>query len=209
MKKDIKHVAVAGNIGAGKTTLTTELSRNFGWVAQYESADDNPYLDDFYNDMQRWSFNLQVYFLNHRFNQIVEIHNGEHVTVQDRTIYEDAQIFAPNLYEMGLMTERDFDNYRNLFELMTSFIRPPDLMIYLRANIQTLVAHIEERGRKFEGSISIDYLKKLNQRYEEWIKTYDQGELLIIDVNIIDFKKKPSDLGLVLENVSAKIHGLF
>lgn len=209
MKKDIKHVAIAGNIGAGKTTLTTELSKNFGWVAQYESADDNPYLDDFYNDMKRWSFNLQVYFLNHRFNQIVEIHNGGHVTVQDRTIYEDAQIFAPNLYEMGLMTERDFTNYKDLFELMTTFIKPPDLMIYLRANIQTLVAHIEERGRKFEGSISIDYLKKLNQRYEEWIKTYKQGELLIIDVNTIDFKNKPSDLGLVLENVSAKIHGLF
>src|SRR5690606_5013324 len=193
-------------IGAGKTTLTTELSKNFGWTAQYESADDNPYLDDFYNDMKRWSFNLQVFFLNHRFNQIVEIHRGDQVVVQDRTIYEDAQIFAPNLYDMGLMAERDYENYKALFDLMTGFIQPPDLMIYLRANIQTLVAHIEERGRKFEGSISIDYLKKLNQRYEEWIKSYNQGELLIIDVNTIDFKSKPSDLGLVLENVSAKIH---
>ena len=209
MKKDIKHIAIAGNIGAGKTTLTSELSKNFGWTAQYESADDNPYLDDFYNDMKRWSFNLQVFFLNHRFNQIVDIHRGDQVVVQDRTIYEDAQIFAPNLYDMGLMAERDYENYRALFDLMTGFIQPPDLMIYLRANIQTLVAHIEERGRKFEGSISIDYLKKLNQRYEEWIKSYNQGELLIIDVNTIDFKSKPSDLGLVLENVSAKIHGLF
>lgn len=209
MNKNIKHIAIAGNIGAGKTTLTTELAKKFGWEPHYESADDNPYLNDFYNDMQRWSFNLQVYFLNHRFNQVVNIHKGTETVIQDRSIYEDAHIFAPNLYEMGLMNERDFVNYKELFHLMTSFISPPDLLIYLKADIKTLVAHIEERGRSYEGSISIDYLKKLNQRYEDWIKNYNEGELLIIDVNPLDFKKKPEDLGLIIENVTSKIHGLF
>ncbi len=205
----IKHIAIAGNIGAGKTTLAHQLSEQLGWIPHFESTDDNPYLSDFYHDMKRWSFNLQIYFLNSRFNQIIEIQKGQHPIVQDRTIYEDAYIFAPNLYEMGLMTERDFNNYQTLFSLMSSFIKPPDILIYLRANIQTLVAHIEERGRSYEGTISIDYLKKLNQRYEEWIQGYQHGELLIIDVNTLDFKKNKEDLGLILEKVSSKIHGLF
>jgi deoxyadenosine/deoxycytidine kinase len=205
----IKHIAIAGNIGAGKTTLAQQLSEQLGWIPHYESTEDNPYLSDFYHDMKRWSFNLQIYFLNSRFNQIIEIQNGTVPIVQDRTIYEDAYIFAPNLYEMGLMTERDFKNYQSLFGLMSSFIKPPDILIYLRANIQTLVAHIEERGRSYEGTISIDYLKKLNQRYENWIEDYKHGELLIIDVNTLDFKKNKEDLGLVLEQVSSKIHGLF
>lgn len=209
MNKNVKHIAIAGNIGAGKTTLTTELAKKFGWTPHFESADDNPYLNDFYNDMQRWSFNLQVYFLNHRFNQVVSIHKGEETVIQDRSIYEDAYIFAPNLYEMGLMNERDFHNYKELFHLMTSFISPPDLLIYLKADIKTLVSHIEERGRTYEGSISIDYLKKLNQRYDDWIKGYREGELLIIDVNPLDFKNNPEDLGLIIENVTSKIHGLF
>ena len=205
----IKHVAIAGNIGAGKTTLCTQLAKHFGWDVHYESTDNNPYLGDFYNDMKRWSFNLQIYFLNNRYRQILEILNGDKTVIQDRTIYEDANIFAPNLHDMGLMTSRDFENYSDLFELMTSQIKAPDLLIYLKANISTLVSHIESRGRDYEGSMSLDYLKSLNQRYDDWIVTYNKGPLLIIDVNDVDFKNNPEDLGKVVNMVSGEIHGLF
>ena len=203
------HLAIAGNIGSGKTTLTRLLAKQMKWKPYYESVDDNPYLDSFYDDMKRWSFNLQVYFLNSRFRQVVEIRKSDKTIIQDRTIYEDAYIFAPNLHEMNLMTTRDFNNYISLFELMSSFIEAPDLLIYLRANVSTLVSQIAQRGRDYEESIRIDYLKKLNERYDQWISSYDQGKLLIIDVDDIDFTNNPEDLGMIIEKISAEIHGLF
>lgn len=207
--KNVKYVAIAGNIGAGKTTLCEQLGKQFNWEVHYESTDDNPYLGDFYNDMQRWSFNLQVYFLNNRYRQVLDIINGETTVIQDRTIYEDAYIFAPNLHDMGLMATRDFNNYFNLFKLMTSQIQPPDLLIYLRASIPTLVAHIHSRGRDYEGSMSLDYLKRLNERYENWIKDYKDGPLLIINADDVDFKTNPEDVGKVVNMVQGELHGLF
>jgi len=203
------HIAVAGNIGSGKTTLTGLLAKHYGWQAQYEDVDDNPYLNDFYEDMQRWSFNLQIYFLNSRFSQIVKIRQSGKSTIQDRTIYEDAFIFAPNLHSMGLMTTRDFENYFALFNLMNSLIEPPDLMIYLRASIPTLVNQIQNRGRKYEDNIRLDYLKHLNERYEAWIETYNLGKLLIIDADDYDFPSKPEDLSKVIDKIDANLHGLF
>ncbi|MFT5167042.1 MAG: deoxyadenosine/deoxycytidine kinase [Saprospiraceae bacterium] len=208
-KAEIKHIAIAGNIGAGKTTLCEQLGKHFNWEVHYESTDNNPYLSDFYTDMQRWSFNLQVYFLNNRYRQILHIQNGEKAVIQDRTIYEDAYIFAPNLHDMGLMTTRDFGNYSDLFELMMSQVNPPDLLIYLRASISTLVSHIQARGRDYEGSMSLDYLKRLNERYEDWIKDYTKGNLLIINVDDVDFKNNPEDLGKIVNQVRAELHGLF
>jgi len=208
-KKNIKYLAISGNIGAGKTTLTSMLAKDFGWKAQFESADTNPYLSDFYDDMKRWSFNLQIYFLNHRFQQIQKILQGEHTVIQDRTIYEDAYIFAPNLHAMGLMGERDFKTYFTLFESMSEQIKAPDLLIYLKADIPTLVSHIQDRGRDYEGSMSLDYLKKLNLRYEDWIKDYDAGRLLVVDVNNFDFKNKKEDYGRIIEMINAELHGLF
>ncbi len=205
----IKHVAIAGNIGAGKTTLCTQLGKHFGWQIHYESTDNNPYLSDFYNDMKRWSFNLQIYFLNNRYRQIINILNGESTVIQDRTIYEDAYIFAPNLHDMGLMSSRDFHNYQDLFKLMMSQVKSPDLMIYLKADISTLVSHIQSRGRDYEGSMSLDYLKRLNERYESWINDYKEGNLLIINANEVDFKNNPEDLGKVVNMVQAELHGLF
>ncbi|HNY06543.1 MAG TPA: deoxynucleoside kinase, partial [Bacteroidales bacterium] len=196
------HIAIAGNIGSGKTTLTGLLSKHFGWEAHYEDVDTNPYLSSFYEDMQRWSFNLQIYFLNSRFRQIVEIRKSGKTVIQDRTIYEDAHIFAPNLHDMGLMTSRDFQNYRSLFELMSSFIQPPDLLIYLRASVPTLVRQIQKRGRDYENSIRLDYLKSLNDRYEEWISSYNNGKLLIVDVDNINFSENPEDLGNIIEKVT-------
>ncbi len=206
---EIKHVAIAGNIGAGKTTLCTRLGKHFGWEVHYENTEDNPYLSDFYTDMKRWSFNLQIFFLNNRYRQILDILNGNKTVIQDRTIYEDAYIFAPNLHDMGLMSSRDYDNYIDLFETMTSQIQPPDLLIYLRASISTLVSHIQTRGRDYEGNMSLDYLKRLNQRYENWITGYSSGRLLIIDSDQIDFEEKPEDLGTVINKVQAELHGLF
>ena len=205
----IKHVAIAGNIGAGKTTLSTKLGKHFGWLVHQESTENNPYLSDFYNDMQRWAFNLQIYFLNSRYQQVLQILAGDHTVVQDRTIYEDAYIFAPNLHDMGLMSTRDFNNYFDLFRTMSSQIQPPDLLIYLRAGIPTLVSHIQMRGRDYEGSMSLDYLKRLNERYENWIAKYDEGRLLIINSDEIDFESNPEDLGRVLNMVSGELHGLF
>lgn len=203
------HVAVAGNIGAGKTTLTKLLAKHYKWEAQLEDVVDNPYLDDFYNQMERWSFNLQVYFLNSRFRQVELIRKSGKDIIQDRTIYEDAHIFAPNLHAMGLMTNRDFENYRSLFDLMESFVEAPDLLIYLRSSIPNLVNQIHKRGRDYENTISIDYLSRLNERYEAWIHGYNKGKLLIIDVDNIDFVINPEDLGLVINKIDAEIHGLF
>ncbi|MEM5565921.1 deoxynucleoside kinase [Psychroserpens sp. AS72] len=203
------HVAVAGNIGAGKTTLTKLLAKHYKWEPQLEDVVDNPYLDDFYNQMERWSFNLQVYFLNSRFRQVSQIRESGKDIIQDRTIYEDAHIFAPNLHAMGLMTNRDFENYRSLFDLMESFVEGPDLLIYLRSSIQNLVAQIHKRGRDYENTISIDYLSRLNERYEAWITKYDKGNLLIIDVDDLDFVANPEDLGGIINKIDAQINGLF
>ncbi|MFA5972327.1 MAG: deoxynucleoside kinase [Lentimicrobiaceae bacterium] len=203
------HIAIAGNIGSGKTTLTGLLAKNYGWQPHYEDVDTNPYLPSFYEDMQRWSFNLQIYFLNSRFRQIVNIRKSGKNVIQDRTIYEDAHIFAPNLHAMNLMTTRDFDNYQSLFELMSSFIQPPDLLVYLRADVPTLVRNIQKRGRDYEASIRLDYLKSLNERYENWINGYTEGKLLIFDVDNINFQENAEDLGKIIEGVQANLHGLF
>ena len=203
------HIAVAGNIGSGKTTLTTLLAKHYRYTPHFESVDDNPYLNDFYKDMQRWSFNLQVYFLNSRFRQLIDLKEKGKPIIQDRTIYEDANIFAPNLNAMGLLTKRDFDNYLLLFGLMESFVNPPDLLIYLRASVPTLVSQIQERGRDYEEAIRLDYLSRLNERYEAWISTYDKGELLIIDVDDNNFHQSKEDLGKIIESIDGKLHGLF
>ncbi len=203
------HIAVAGNIGSGKTTLTRLLSKHYNWEAKYEEVDHNPYLSDFYNDMPRWSFNLQVFFLNQRFKGIVDIQRSQMNVIQDRTIYEDAMIFAPNLHTMGLMSSRDFENYRSLFELMISLVKPPDLLIYLKSSIPNLVSQIHKRGREFESGIRIDYLSGLNDRYEEWINSYSDSKLLIVDVDENKFEDKIEDLRIVIDKIDAQLHGLF
>ncbi len=203
------HIAVAGNIGAGKTTLTKLLAKHYKWEAHFEDVVDNPYLDDFYNQMERWSFNLQIYFLNHRYRQILKIRESGKNVIQDRTIYEDAYIFAPNLHAMGLMTNRDFKNYSSLFELMESLVQPPDLMIYLRSSIPNLVSQIHKRGREYENTISIDYLSRLNERYEAWVHSYEKGNLLVIDVDNLDIVDNPEDLGFIINKIDAVINGLF
>ena len=203
------HVAIAGNIGAGKTTLTKLLAKHYKWEPHYESVEGNPYLDDFYSEMERWSFNLQVYFLNSRFRQILEIRESGKNIIQDRTIYEDARIFAPNLHAMGLMPNRDYTNYESLFELMEGFVEGPDLLIYLRSSIPNLVSQIHKRGRDYENSISIDYLSRLNERYEAWIHGYNKGNLLVIDVDNMDFVANPEDLGTIINKIDAEINGLF
>jgi deoxyadenosine/deoxycytidine kinase len=208
-KKELKHVAVAGNIGSGKTTLTELLAKHYNWEPRFEDVENNPYLNDFYTDMPRWSFNLQVYFLNNRLQQLVEIQSGDRVVVQDRTIYEDAHIFAPNLHEMGLMSTRDFENYISLFRTIRKQITPPNLLIYLKASLGTLVGQIEKRGRAYEDNIRLDYLKQLNQYYENWIENYKEGPLLVITVDDLNFAEKPEDLGKVIEKVNAELFGLF
>lgn len=203
------HIAIAGNIGSGKTTLAGLLSKHYGWEPHYEDVDDNPYLNDFYEDMQRWSFNLQVYFLNSRFKQVLEIKKSDKTVVQDRTIYEDAYIFAPNLHAMGLMTTRDFENYFTLFNLMSSLVEPPDLLLYLRASVPTLVNQIQKRGREYESSIRIDYLKRLNERYEAWIESYKPGKVLIIEADSYDFPDNRDHLRQIIDKINAELHGLF
>lgn len=203
------HIAVAGNIGAGKTTLSELLAKHYKWIPHYEDVDENPYLNDFYNDMQRWSFNLQIYFLNSRFKQIIDIRKSGKTIIQDRTIYEDAEIFAPNLHSMGLMSTRDFNNYKSLFDLMISLVQPPDLLIYLRASVPTLVNQIQKRGRDYENSIRIDYLKQLNDRYDKWINHYKMGKVLTINVDDLDFTINPEDLSFIIDKIDAQIHGLF
>ena len=203
------HIAVTGNIGAGKTTLTTMLAKHYGWSAQYEDVDHNPYLDDFYQDMSKWSFALQMYFLGSRFRQVKEIRESGKNIIQDRTIYEDAHIFAENLNEMNLLSDRDYSNYTSLFNLMKSFVSAPDLLIYLKADISTLTKQIAKRGREYEAGISIDYLMRLNKKYEAWINSYKEGKLLIIDVNDLYFVEREEDFGYILERIDAELNGLF
>ena len=202
------HIAIAGNIGSGKTTLTRLLSKHFGWKPHFEEVDNNPYLESFYEDMKRWSFNLQIYFLNSRFRQVMDIRRSGDDIIQDRTIYEDAYIFAANLYDMGLMETRDYENYQALFELMSSFLQAPDLLIYLRASVPTLVRQIQKRNRDYEQSIRLDYLKALNKRYENWISSYNKGKLLIIESDDIDLEK-PEDLSTVIDQINGSLNGLF
>jgi deoxyadenosine/deoxycytidine kinase len=203
------HIAIAGNIGSGKTTLTSQLAKHYHWDPHFEDVDDNPYLHDFYDEMQRWAFNLQIYFLNNRFNQILKIRQSGKTVIQDRTIYEDAYIFAPNLHSMGLMSTRDYDTYFSLFELTSSLIQPPDLIIYLRATVPTLVNQIQKRGRKYENAIRLDYLRRLNERYEAWVSTYKLGKILIVDVDSTNFSENPEDLRNVINKIDADLHGLF
>lgn len=203
------HIAIVGNIGAGKTTLTRLLSKQMGYEPQFEAVEHNPYLEDFYNDMKRWSFNLQIFFLNSRFRHMLELQQEKKNIIQDRTIYEDAYIFAENLHDMGLMTARDFENYSNIFESVLKFIQPPDLLIYLRASVPTLVDNIQLRGRDYEAGIRLDYLSKLNDKYEKWISSYDGGKLLVLDKDKLDFENSTDDLSFVLESVNREINGLF
>lgn len=203
------HIAIVGNIGAGKTTLTRLLSKQMGYEPQFEAVEHNPYLEDFYNDMKRWSFNLQIFFLNSRFRHMLELQQEKKNIIQDRTIYEDAYIFAENLHDMGLMTARDFENYSNIFESVLKFIQPPDLLIYLKASVPTLVDNIQLRGRDYEAGIRLDYLSKLNDKYEKWISSYDGGKLLILDKDKLDFENNTDDLAFVLESVNREINGLF
>ena len=207
--KKPKHVAIAGNIGVGKTTLTELLSKHYRWIPQFEDVDHNPYLMDFYDDMPRWSFNLQIYFLHGRLNQILEIQKGTETIIQDRTIYEDANIFAPNLHEMGLMSKRDFDNYYGFFNTIKSMVQPPDLLIYLKAAVPTLVSQIQKRGREYEENIRLDYLKRLNDYYNKWIDNYTEGPLLVIDCDKIKFGESEEDLGHIISKVDSTLYGLF
>jgi deoxyadenosine/deoxycytidine kinase len=203
------HIAVVGNIGAGKTTLTELLAKNYGWEPLYEAVDNNPYLEDFYSDMKRWSFNLQIYFLNSRYRQIIEIQKSGRNIIQDRTIYEDAYIFAENLHDMGLMTSRDYDNYESIFSNITEYIKPPDLLVYLKASVPTLVNNIQRRGREYEIGIRIDYLSKLNEKYDKWINNYKLGKLLILDKDNLDFANNTEDLSSIIQSVEREINGLF
>ncbi len=203
------HIAIVGNIGAGKTTLTELLAKHLGFEPQYEAVDHNPYLEDFYGDMKRWSFNLQIYFLNSRFQQILDLQKQQRNIVQDRTIYEDAYIFAENLHDMGLMTSRDYENYRSIFDNITAFIQPPDLLIYLRASVPTLVNNIQRRGREYEAGIRLDYLSKLNDKYKKWIDGYKEGKLLVLDKDNLDFANNPEDLGFIIQSIERELHGLF
>ncbi|MES2107496.1 MAG: deoxynucleoside kinase [Bacteroidota bacterium] len=203
------HIAIVGNIGAGKTTLTELLAKNYGWDPLYEAVDNNPYLEDFYSDMKRWSFNLQIYFLNTRYRQIIDIQKSGKNIIQDRTIYEDAYIFAENLHDMGLMTTRDYENYTAIFDNITEFIKAPDLLIYLKASVPTLVNNIQRRGREYESGIRLDYLSKLNEKYDKWIKGYRLGKLLVIDKDNIDFANNTEDLATIVQMIERDIHGLF
>jgi len=203
------HIAIVGNIGAGKTTLTEMLAKNYGWDPVFEAVDNNPYLEDFYSDMKRWSFNLQIYFLNSRYRQIVDIQKKGLNLIQDRTIYEDAYIFAENLHDMGLMTTRDYENYQSIFDNIIEFIKPPDLLVYLKASVPTLVNNIQRRGREYESGIRLDYLSKLNEKYDKWIKGYKLGKLLVLDKDNLDFANKTEDMGTIVQLVEREINGLF
>jgi len=208
-KNITKHIAVAGNIGSGKTTLTGMLAKHYKWTPHFEDVEHNPYLVDFYEDMPRWAFNLQIYFLNNRIKNLIEIRNGKETVIQDRTIFEDAYIFAPNLFDMGLMTKRDFENYSSFFQNLKTLVKPPDLLIYLKASIPTLVDQIQKRGREYEENIRLDYLKRLNGFYNKWIEKYTDGPLLVIDVDNCNFADKEEDLADVVRKIDAQLHGLF
>ncbi len=207
--KKPKHIAIAGNIGAGKTTLTELLSKHYKWIPQFEDVDHNPYLNDFYEDMPRWSFNLQIYFLNSRLTHLLDIHRGTETVIQDRTIFEDANIFAPNLHEMGLMSKRDFDNYFKFFQTLKTMVRPPDMLIYLKGSVPTLVGQIQKRGREYEENIRLDYLKRLNDYYNKWIDSYREGALLIIDIDKNKFAENEEHMGEIIRKVDAQLYGLF
>ena len=207
--KKPKHIAVAGNIGAGKTTLTELLSKHYRWIPQFEDVDHNPYLNDFYEEMPRWSFNLQIYFLNSRLNQLLEIQSGTETVIQDRTIYEDAHIFAPNLHEMGLMSKRDYNNYFQFFQTLKRMVQPPDLLIYLQASVPTLVGQIQKRGREYEENIRLDYLKRLNDLYTKWIDSYKEGALLIVDIDKNKFPDNEEHLGEIITRIDSQLYGLF
>jgi len=207
--KKPKHIAVAGNIGAGKTTLTELLSKHYKWIPQFEDVDHNPYLNDFYDDMPRWSFNLQIFFLNGRLNQLLEIYSGTETVIQDRTIYEDAHIFAPNLHDMGLMSKRDYNNYFQFFQTLKRMVQPPDLLIYLQASVPTLVGQIQKRGREYEENIRLDYLKRLNDLYNKWIDGYKEGSLLVVDVDKNKFPENEEHLGEIISRIDAQLYGLF
>ncbi|MDB4925435.1 deoxynucleoside kinase [Mucilaginibacter sp.] len=203
------HIAIVGNIGAGKTTLTELLAKNYGWEPLYEAVDNNPYLEDFYSDMKRWSFNLQIYFLNSRYRQIIDIQKSGRNIIQDRTIYEDAYIFAENLHDMGLMTSRDYENYESIFNNITEYIKPPDLLVYLKASVPTLVNNIQRRGREYEIGIRIDYLSKLNEKYDKWISGYKLGKLLVLDKDNLDFANSTEDMSSIIQLVEREVNGLF
>jgi deoxyadenosine/deoxycytidine kinase len=203
------HLAIVGNIGAGKTTLTEMLAKNYGWEPLYEAVDNNPYLEDFYSDMKRWSFNLQIYFLNSRYRQIMDIQKSGRNIIQDRTIYEDAYIFAENLHDMALMTTRDYENYAAIFDNITEYIKPPDLLVYLKASVPTLVNNIQRRGREYESGIRLDYLSKLNEKYDKWIKNYKLGKLLILDKDTLDFANNVDDMATIVQKIEREINGLF
>ncbi len=204
-----KHIAIAGNIGAGKTSLTELLSKHYKWLPQFEDVDHNPYLYDFYDDMPRWSFNLQIYFLNNRLNQLLDIEKGMETVIQDRTIYEDAHIFAPNLHEMGLMSKRDFENYFRFFETLKKMVKPPDLLIYLQGSVPTLVGQIQKRGREYEENIRLDYLKRLNEFYNKWITSYKEGPLLVINIDENKFVENEEHFGEIVSKIDAQLYGLF
>ena len=206
--KKPKHIAIAGNIGAGKTTLTELLAKHYKWIPQFEDVEHNPYLNDFYEDMPRWSFQLQIYFLNSRLRQLLDIANGTETVIQDRTIYEDAHIFAPNLHEMNLMSQRDFDNYFIFFETLKQMVQPPDLLVYLKASVPTLVGQIQKRGREYEENIRLDYLKRLNEYYNKWIENYTEGPLLIINVDENKFGEREEDFGKIISKIDAQLYGL-
>jgi deoxyadenosine/deoxycytidine kinase len=202
------HIAIAGNIGSGKTTLTRMLAKRYGWIPHFEPVDNNPYLEDYYHDMARWAFNLQIYFLNKRFKDVVEISRSDKAVIQDRTIFEDARIFAPNLHDMGYLSDRDFNNYTDLFDLMLSLVKLPDLLIYIRSSVPRLIGNIQKRGRSYEQTIRIDYLQGLNARYEEWIKSY-KGKLITVDGDTCDFQDSPRDFGRIADQIDAELFGLF
>jgi deoxyadenosine/deoxycytidine kinase len=207
--KKPKHIAIAGNIGAGKTTLTEMLSKHYRWIPHFEDVDQNPYLFDFYEDMPRWSFNLQIFFLNSRLTQLLEISRGTETVIQDRTIYEDAHIFAPNLHEMGLMSKRDYENYFDFFQTLKQMVQPPDLLIYLQASVPTLVGQIQKRGREYEENIRLDYLKRLNEFYNKWIDGYREGPLLVVNVDTNKFAENEEDFGTIIRKVDSELYGLF
>ncbi len=209
MSSHPKHIAVCGNIGSGKTTLVEKLTKHYGWEPLYESVDNNPYLKDFYEDMTRWAFHLQIYFLNSRFNQIRQIRESNKTIIQDRTIYEDANIFAANLHKSGHITDRDYQSYLDIFNSMINFVQPPDLLIYLKADIPKLVQQIQKRGRDYEYSIRLEYLRNLNEHYEKWIRQYQQGKLLIVDMNTVDFVERIEDFSTIVERINLELNNLF
>ena len=202
------HIGIAGNIGSGKTTLTTMLSRHYGWTPQFESVAYNPYLSDYYADIKRWSFALEMYFLNRRLHDLVEIGKSDKVIIQDRTLFEGVNIFVANNYAQGNLTERDYNTYMDTYRVMMSVIKQPDLMIYLKSSLSHLVAQIQKRGRDYEQGISIEYLSGLNERYEQWIAGYE-GRLITIDTEGLDFLNRPEDFAMITDRIDAELYGLF